>query len=158
MLGDEIAINPVDSSVFGQAGLSQIDIPTMIVASSNDTVAPALPEQIRPFTWLTTANKYLALINGATHFSTIAESPNTAIPISQQVMGSSPALARSYIKALSVPFFQTYLTQQLNSIRYLDASYVKTISREPLPLSLVQNLTSAQLEQAIIAFTNTYIR
>jgi predicted dienelactone hydrolase len=144
-----IAINPVDSSIFGQASLSQINIPTMIVASSNDTIAPALPEQIIPFTWLTTPNKYLALINGGTHLSTIAESPNTPVSIPQQVKGADPTLARSYIKALSVPFFQTYLAQQPSYMRYLNASYAKTISREPLPLSLLQNLTLTQRYAAV---------
>ena len=57
----------------------------------------------------TTQNKYLALINGGTHFSTIAESPNATVPVPTQVIGSSPALACGYIKALSVPFFETYV-------------------------------------------------
>ncbi|MBF2063194.1 MAG: alpha/beta hydrolase [Calothrix sp. C42_A2020_038] len=141
-----IAINSVSSSVFGQASLSQINVPTMIVASSNDTIAPALPEQILPFTWLTTPNKYLALINGGTHFSTIAESPDATIPIPEQAIGADPALARSYIKSLSVPFFQTYLTRQPSNISYLNPIYANIISQEPLPLSLVQNLTSTQLQ------------
>jgi predicted dienelactone hydrolase len=143
-----IAINPVNSSILGKASLSQIKIPVMIVASSADTVTPALPEQIQPFTWLTTPNKYLALINGGTHFSTIAESPNAAVPVSTQVIGSNPALARRYVIALSIPFFQTYIAQQPNSRRYLSADYANRISQQPLPLSLVESLTPNQLEQA----------
>ncbi|BAY92729.1 hypothetical protein FDUTEX481_00697 [Tolypothrix sp. PCC 7601] len=77
----------------------------MIVSGNNDTVAPALPEQIKPFTWLTIPNKYLVLINGDTHFSTIVESSNAVVPVPTQVIGSSPELARSYVKALSIPFF-----------------------------------------------------
>ncbi len=81
-----IAINPVDSSVFGQEGLSKIKIPLMIVAGTSDTAAPAYPEQIQPFTWLTNENKYLVLMNGGTHFSTIAESPDSTIPVPSQAM------------------------------------------------------------------------
>lgn len=143
-----IVINPVDSSIFGQASLSQIKIPVMIVSGSYDTVAPALPEQIQPFTWLTTPNKFLALINGGTHFSTIAESPNATIPVSPQVIGSSPALARRYVKALSVPFFENYVAQQPSYLPYLSTDYVNTISQQPLPLSLIKSLTSEQLQQA----------
>jgi predicted dienelactone hydrolase len=135
-----IAINPVDSSIFGQASLSQIKIPIMIVASASDTVAPALPEQIRPFTWLTSPNKYLVLINNATHFSTIAESPNAAVPVPANVIGPNPALARRYILALSLPFFRAYLENQPKYSRYLSADYAEVISQEPLPLSLVQSL------------------
>ncbi|MHC0067740.1 alpha/beta hydrolase [Nostoc sp. UIC 10890] len=143
-----IAINPVNSSIFGQASLSQIKIPVMIVSGSSDTVAPALTEQIEPFTWLTTPNKYLALINGGTHFSTIAESPNAAVPFPTQVIGSSPALARRYVKALSVPFFETYVAQQSSYLPYLSPDYVNTISQQPLPLSLIKSLTSEQLQEA----------
>ncbi|MDZ8053422.1 MAG: alpha/beta hydrolase [Aulosira sp. ZfuCHP01] len=143
-----IAINPVDSQIFGQASLSQIKIPVMIVSGSNDTVAPALPEQIKPFTWLTTPNKYLVLINGGTHFSTIVESPNAVVPVPTQVIGSSPELARSYVNALSVLFFKTYAAQQPSYNSYLNSDYINTISHKPLPLSLIKSLNSQELQQA----------
>jgi predicted dienelactone hydrolase len=143
-----IAIDPIDSSIFGKASLSQIKIPVMIVSGSSDTVAPALLEQIQPFTWLTTPSKYLVLINGGTHFSTIAGSPNATIPVPTQVIGSSPALARRYVKALSVPFFETYIAEQSSYLPYLSTDYVNTISHQPLPLSLIKSLTPEELEQA----------
>ncbi len=143
-----IAINPVDSQIFGQDSLSQIKIPVMIVSGSNYTVAPALPEQIKPFTWLTTPNKYLVLINDGTHFSTIVESSNAVVPVPTQVIGSSPELARSYVEALSVPFFKTYAAQQPSYISYLSADYTNTISQKSLPLSLITSLNPQQLHQA----------
>lgn len=143
-----IAINPVDSSIFGQASLSQIKIPVMIISGSSDTVAPALIEQIKPFTWLTTPNKYLILINGGTHFSTIAESPNATIPVPTEAIGSSPALARRYVKDLSIPFFETYIAQQPSYLPYLSKDYVNKISQQPLPLSLIKSLTSEELKKA----------
>jgi len=142
-----IAINPVDRSILGQAGLSQIDIPVMIVSSSADTVAPALLEQIQPFTWLTTPNKYLVLLNGGTHFSTIAESPNAAVPVPAQAIGPSPAVARDYVEALSVAFFKTYVANQQGYRAYLSPAYANTISQNSLPLSVVRSLPGAQLTQ-----------
>ncbi|MHC5833911.1 MAG: hypothetical protein ACYT04_000000102415, partial [Nostoc sp.] len=87
-------------------------------------------------------SKYLVLINGGTHFSTIAESPNATVPLPTQVIGSSPALARHYVKALSVPFFETYVAEQSSYLPYLSTDYVNTISQQPLPLSLIKSLTS----------------
>ncbi|MBW4632137.1 MAG: alpha/beta hydrolase [Iphinoe sp. HA4291-MV1] len=136
-----IAINQIDSSIMGQASLSQIKIPVMIMAGSADTVAPALPEQIQPFTWLTTPNKYLVLINGGTHFSTIGESQSSGVPVPEQVIGPNPALAQRYVRTLSLPFFQTYLANEPSYRRYLNADYINTISQQPLPLSLVQSLS-----------------
>ncbi|MFB2769781.1 alpha/beta hydrolase [Pelatocladus sp. BLCC-F211] len=135
-----IAINPIDSIVLGKDSLSQIKIPVMIVSSSKDTAAPALPEQIQPFTWLTTANKYLALIINGTHFSTIGESPNDAIAFPEQVIGPNPALAQRYVKFLGLSFFQTYVANQPNYLPYLSGNYINRISQQPLPLSLVRSL------------------
>lgn len=146
-----IAINPIDSTVFGRQGLSQIQVPTMIVAGNADTVAPALPEQIRPFTWLTTPEKYLVMIENGTHFSAIGESEtdSEAVPIPAQVIGPDPALARRYVSALSVAFFQTYLSNQPGFQPYLTAAYANDISEPPLRLSLVRFFTAVQLAQAL---------
>ncbi|HEY9807615.1 MAG TPA: hypothetical protein V6D04_13680, partial [Candidatus Obscuribacterales bacterium] len=146
-----IAINPVDSSVFGETGMSQIQIPTMIIAANADTVAPALPEQIRPFTWLTMPEKYLALMEGGTHFSTIGASATKSevVPIPPQVIGASPALAYRYVQALSVAFFKTHVADQQQFRPYLTSAYAAYISRSPLELNLVQSFSGPQLSQAL---------
>lgn len=143
-----IAINPITSSVFGESSLRQIKVPVMIVSGSADTIAPTLSEQIRPFTWLTTPEKYLAVILGATHFSTIGEaapgSEPVAVPL--QVIGPSPEIARQYVSALSVPFFLTYI-KQLPYRAYLTSAYAQAISQPPLDLSLVRSLSTTQLNE-----------
>lgn len=142
-----IAIDPVGSTIFGKSQFSQIQIPLMLVAGSDDTVAPALPEQIQPFTWLTTPSKYLVLLRGGTHFSTLGQSEQ-AIPLPPQVIGPDPALAQNYMKALSLAFFETYIAGNSRYRVYLSASYAQFLSKYPLPLSLVQSLTEEQLKQA----------
>lgn len=146
-----IAINPISSSVFGEAGLRQIQIPVMIVSSSVDRVAPALSEQILPFTWLTSPQKYLVLLEGGTHFSTIGESnPQTdPLAIPSQVIGPNPAIARRYMRALSVAFFQTYVAGAPQYRPYLSADYAQAISQAPLGLSLVQSLPATQLTESV---------
>ncbi|MBD1861746.1 MULTISPECIES: alpha/beta hydrolase [Trichocoleus] len=146
-----IAINPVDSTVFGEPSLSQIQVPLMMIAANADTVAPALPEQIRPFTWLTMPEKYLVLMNGATHFSAIGASATNSevVPIPTPVIGAAPALAYRYIQALSVAFFKTHITNQEQFRPYLTSAYAANISRAPLKLDLVQSFTAAQLAQAL---------
>ncbi|MBW4548083.1 MAG: alpha/beta hydrolase [Symplocastrum torsivum CPER-KK1] len=139
-----IAINPVGSTIFGQSQFSQINIPLMLVAGSADTVAPALPEQIQPFTWLTTPNKYLVLLEDATHFSTLAASTGS-VPVPPQVIGLAPEVAQEYMKALSVAFFQTFIAGESDFQVYLSASYAQYISQSIIPLSLIQTLTPNQL-------------
>lgn len=146
-----IAINPLTSSVFGEAGLSKIQVPVMIVSSGGDTVAPALSEQILPFTWLTTPEKYLAVIQGGTHFSTIGETDPTRDPfiLPPRVIGPKPEIARRYMNALSVAFCQTYVAKVPQYRPYLSAAYAQTISQPPLNLNFVQSLSANQLTQSI---------
>ena len=148
-----IAINPVTSSIFGRDGLSQIPIPVMLVSSSGDRVAPALPEQIQPFSWLTTSQKYLVLLEGGTHFSAIAKSDFNPDPIQipSEIIGSNTEteLARGYLKTLSAAFLTTYVEDSPEFRPYLSSKYVKTISQSTLPLQFVQSLPQTDVYQLL---------
>lgn len=144
-----IAVNPAISQLLGQSGLSQIQVPVMMVSGSADLVAPAMPEQIEPFTWLTTSDKYLALIENGTHFSVLAAGSLERIgfPIPDDLIGSDPTTAQSYLKALSTAFFQTYLAHNSETKPYLNAAYGNYISQPGLKLSIVRSLASLKLPQ-----------
>ena len=142
-----IAINPISSSILGETSLSKIQIPVMVIAGSADTVAPALVEQIQPFTWLTSPNKYLVLMQNGTHFSTIDQSPQSIFRPSPDVIGPEPALARRYLNGLSLAFMESSLNNQSQFRPYVESSYAKSISRESLGLSILRSLTPQQLQQ-----------
>ncbi|AFY50153.1 putative dienelactone hydrolase [Nostoc sp. PCC 7524] len=146
-----IAINPVNSAIFGERGISQIQVPVMLVAGSQDIFAPPVPEQIRPFTWLTNPNKYLALIENSTHFTFIGESPaeSNVLPVPDGLLGPDRAVAYSYLKALSVAFLETNLRDRTEYRVYLQPSYAQYISTSPLNLSLLDFLSTEQLNQAM---------
>ncbi|MBW4642736.1 MAG: alpha/beta hydrolase [Goleter apudmare HA4340-LM2] len=146
-----IAVNPITSSIFGKAGLSQIEIPVMLVGSSDDTVAPALFEQILPFSWFANSHKYLVMLVGATHFSTIGNgnSDNEPTGLHSQIIGDNPTQARHYMNALSLPFFQTHVVGKSQYIPYLNANYAKAISSQPLSLSFVESLSVNEIAQAV---------
>lgn len=150
-----IAINPIDSTIFGQTEVAKIKIPLMLVASSADAIAPALPEQIQPFTWLTTPHKYLALFQEGTHFSTLAESAqsNGVVQLPTSVLGPDPVIAFQYVKALSLAFFETYVAGNAQYHPYLSATYANSISQSPMPLSLIQSLKPSQLNGKTTAET-----
>jgi predicted dienelactone hydrolase len=141
-----IAVNPITSSIFGQAGLSQVKIPVMIVSSSDDTIAPALYEQILPFSWFTNSQKYLVMLVGGTHFSTIGNGnpKSQQISLPSDVVGDA-SQARRYMNVLSLPFFQSYVAEKSQYTPYLSAAYAKTISTESLGLSLIQSLSTTEL-------------
>jgi len=142
-----IAINPIVSSILGETNLRQIKIPVMLIAGSADTVAPALLEQIQPFTWLTSPNKYLVLMNNGTHFSTIEESPQSLFLPPAEAIGPEPALARRYVSGLSLAFMESYLNNKSNFRPYLQPSYALSISEDTLGLRILRSLTPQQLQQ-----------
>ncbi|MEJ6482675.1 alpha/beta hydrolase [Nostoc punctiforme UO1] len=144
-----MAINPIDSLVLGEGGVSQIKMPVMLVAGSQDIFAPPVFEQIRPFTWLSDPNKYLALIENATHFSAIAEPTpeNDVLPVPPALLGPDRDAVYSYLNALSVAFMETHLLNRPEYRSYLQPSYATFISKEPLNLSILQSLSVAQFNQ-----------
>ncbi len=140
-----VAINPLTSSVFGPENLARIDVPVMIVSGCADPITPALSEQIIPFTWLETAQKYLVLLKGGTHFSTLNESAGS-IPVPPQAIGPDPKIAQNYMKQLALAFFGTYIQDQPKYASYLNAEYGNTISNRKMPLSLIKVLDPEALQ------------
>jgi len=142
-----VAINPIGSSILGETGFSAIDTPVMLVSGNADTVAPALLEQIEPFTWLNVSAKYLLLMRGATHFSTLGESStgDSVVNLPVELVGPDRSLARHYLSSMSVAFFKTYLANEVSYRVYLDSAYARSISQDVLPLRLVQFLTPDQI-------------
>ncbi|MBE9137306.1 alpha/beta hydrolase [Nodosilinea sp. LEGE 07088] len=138
-----IAINPLDSAVFGPAGMANITVPTMVVSGSADSVTPALAEQIRPVTWLEAPERYLMLMENGTHFSTIfdPQADTEALPVPPQAIGPDPAAAQQYVKATGVAFFKTYLAEVEGYRPYLNQTYIDILSQPDLPLYLVRDFT-----------------
>ncbi len=145
------AISPITSVALGPEGLSQIQVPTMISAGSNDFIASIVQEQIHPFLWLTTEPKYLAVMVPSGHVVADA-TPTSNDPTSQQLLlllaGPEPELGRDYVQELSLAFMQAHLANRPEFADYLTASYVQATSRDGLDLLLVRSLTPEQLELA----------
>jgi predicted dienelactone hydrolase len=143
-----IAINPIGSSLLGKNDFGEIQVPTMIISSTADTIAPAILEQIRPFTWLKTRNKYLVLLTRGTHFSTIdvpRATSSATVQLPPELVGPNPAIAHTYLRSITLAFFRSHITQDVAYQRYLESAYAQQISQPALPLVLVRSLTPAQL-------------
>ncbi|RUT04998.1 hypothetical protein DSM106972_038190 [Dulcicalothrix desertica PCC 7102] len=127
----------LNSVVFGRGGLSEVKVPVMMVASSDDVVTPALYEQIQPFSSINT-QKYLVVLGGTSHFSVIGDGQRS-IESTRELVGDNPETARNYMNILTTPFFQTYLTDKTKSARYLNAAYAKAISNLGRRLILIKS-------------------
>ncbi|WP_238568953.1 alpha/beta hydrolase [Xenococcus sp. PCC 7305] len=141
-----IAVNPVTSYILGPESMSQIAIPTMLLGGSDDIVTPFIEEQAHPFLWLTTDNKYLGVMVGGTHNS--SSSPEGVAAMPDFLKGVRPDLAREYLKAMTLAFFEVHLRDKTDYQAYLSSAYVQHLSHEDIPLHMVTSLTAEQLELA----------
>lgn len=124
------AISPLGSTLFGKQGISQIRVPVFLLGGGDDIITPVVPEQIYPFTWLQTPNKYLAILDRGTHFSTQDISKSDSVfPVSESLIGADPAQAQIYTKALGAAFFQTHLANRSQFQSYLNAGYASFLTQ-----------------------------
>lgn len=141
-----VAINPVTSLIFGEESLSQIEVPILMMAGSGDTIAPALPEQVRPFTWLTTPEKYLLVMEGGTHFSTIGVTGEETFQLPPEIFGPVPEVAQGYTQVMSLAFFSTYLKGDQRYQPILSSGFTTRFGEPEMPLSIISDLDAEQLD------------
>lgn len=148
-----MAINPLTSHIFGETGLSALQVPALVVASGDDFITPAGIEQLYPFTWLGRQPRYLALLAKGTHFSalSLSETQGGVFPLPPSLLGPDPRIAHRYLQGLSVAFFQTYLQQNPFAPLYLQAAYGQFLSEPGMPLSVIQQLRAKTLDNALKA-------
>lgn len=145
-----LSVNPLTSGVFNQKTMGSINIPTMIVSGTLDTTTPALPEQIIPYTWLTTPNKYFLLVKPGTHFTFIGGTEGSgAVPVPSQLIGPPPPAGFPYMQTMATAFFQTYIVDDQKYQPYLSAKYVKQMSKEPFQFSLIQEIDAQSIREEL---------
>ena len=148
-------LNPVTRYMFAPKDLSRIQIPIVIGAGEKDPVTPAAKEQLLPFTFLSTSDRFLMLLEGQAH-----------VDISQMDAGSTralesllrvkkllnPELFYKYANAMATAFFEYYIAKNADARPYLQSSYAQYISEEPFPFYLIGISSLEALKQAIDDF------
>ncbi|MGK7910182.1 MAG: alpha/beta hydrolase, partial [Synechococcus sp.] len=142
-----LAINPIGSALFGPDGFSQIQIPVMMVAGTNDFFAPAVSEQIVPFTWMETDDRYLMVVENGTHFSFLPGDSDgeDVFNLPDILLGPDPQLAHPGMKALATIFMQTYLAENEEYRPYLTEFSISTPDGGEFNFALTTSLTEAEL-------------
>ena len=140
---------PFTNPIFGPEGMGTIDVPTMIWAASEDSTVPTVQNQIHPFFWLNSPHQYLTLLVPGTHYSTAKDEVIEGLPL-EILKGpeGSGAIARSYLNAMSVAFFNYHVRGLEEFAPYLSAAYTEELSQEGFSIHLTQSLTPEQLELA----------
>lgn len=135
-----VALFPPTSAIFGEEGMAEIDVPTMLISGSQDQLALPLSEQLQPFTALETPDKYLVLLDPGNHYTLDAVGSEERVPDFLEGDRPDPAIGRGYVQVLTLAFFQHYLNGDSGAKPYLSAAYTQQISQEELQVYLVRSL------------------
>ena len=150
-----IGHNPVNRSIFGPAGLSKIKIPVLMGAGSYDPATPFVFEQLGSFTWLTTPNKYLIMLEGQTHLdlSLIDGGMSEVIESVEELTLPEPQLLQQYAYATLVAFAELYIVNNEDYLPYLQSSYLEYLSQnQDFKAYLISEASSDKLADEIKQF------
>ncbi|MGB3614753.1 MAG: alpha/beta hydrolase, partial [Elainellaceae cyanobacterium] len=148
-------MNPVNSSIYGPEGLSQVQIPTIILSGSHDPATPAVFEQFRTFPWVSSSERYLGLIEGQAHidFSIIDVGITDTINSISGLTLADPKIVTTYAHSLGLAFFEVYAAQNDGYRPYLQATYADFLSQDqPFPLYFISEEMTPALEAATAIF------
>ncbi|MEH2166346.1 MAG: alpha/beta hydrolase [Nostoc sp.] len=141
-----IALNPTTSLIFGETGLTKIQVPTIVLAGSADKTTPALTEQIVGFEKIPSPKSLVGIIGG-THLS--VKDPSTTLdqigqpntPISGgEVVGEKAADVRKYVKALTLSFAAQMTPEAKNYAIFLTPDYAQFASTAAFPFRLIKQI------------------
>lgn len=138
-----IALNPMVGQLFGPNGLSEVDVPILLVAGTDDAWAPAVTHQLAPFTNLRDP-KYLVTGIGSNHFSTT--DPNhpslaeTQTRLPDDTSAEQTENLRQLVRGVSLAFIKLQTSDAQTYVPFLSAAYAQSLSTEEIPLRLNEEL------------------
>lgn len=139
-----IAMNPVMARIFGESGLANITVPTLITTASEDSVTPAVPQQLLPFTRFQNETRYLLTAIGATHLS--MGDPSNLNPaltdnmVLRERSAQETEKMRSMMKGVALAFVKQQTPEADLYASFLNPSYAQSWSTERIQLRLSQSL------------------
>lgn len=141
-----IALNPMISQLFGEEGLQNVTIPTLIFSSTEDAITPTLANQLQPFAQLS-GEKYLLTAIGATHMS-VTDIQNLHSPMGQntlvpEVMGRNAEPVRSWIRGATLAFLKQDSSQAKQYQPFLTPEYAQFLSTPHLSFRLTTEVPSS---------------
>jgi predicted dienelactone hydrolase len=138
-----IALNPAIGKIFGKAGLSKVDTPTVVLSSSEDSLAPALSQQFQPFMQLS-KQKYLLTAIGSTHLS-VSDPSNFSGALATSTLvkekrGAEVEPLRKAVMGVTLAFAQQMTPEAKKYELFLSPAYVQSLSSSEIALRFNQEL------------------
>jgi len=140
-----MALNPMTGRLFGDKGLANVTVPTLILTSTEDAIAPSLDHQLRSFAQLA-GTKYLLSAIGGTHLSiTDRTNLNEALARSTLVkehIGQEADPLRQVLRGVSLAFLKQLTPEAQRYQPFLSPAYAQSLSTPTMALRLSKELPS----------------
>ena len=142
-------INAVASVIFGQEGMNKVSIPIVFASGTSDPATPAAVEQLRPFVWASSEDKYYILVEGQAHVnvSQLDASTKAMIDSIPDLNLPDQSIFEQYGNALVVAFFENYLVKNPEFTPYFTSAYAQYLSKQPNPVYLVDKTADIPLSE-----------
>jgi predicted dienelactone hydrolase len=149
-----IALNPTTSLMFGETGLTKVQIPTLILSSSADKITPALTEQVMGFAKIPSP-KWLVGVVGGSHLSVIDPKitpyqegkPGKPI-LNKEVTGEQAKDVRKFLKGITLAMAAQLTPEASQYAPFLTADYAQISSTRLFPLRIVRELSPEMIQEA----------
>jgi predicted dienelactone hydrolase len=138
-----MALNPMTGRLFGNKGLSKVTIPTLILTSTEDAIAPSLDHQLRSFSQLG-SRKYLLSAIGGTHLS-VTDRANLNEALAQSTLvkehiGEEVEPLRRLLRGVSLAFVKQLTPDAQRYQPFLSPVYAQTLSTRTMRMRLSKEL------------------
>ena len=141
-----IAFSPISSLMFGETGLTKVQVPTLILASSADKITPALTEQIVGFTKIPSP-KWLVGIIGGTHLSvkdpsgTLDQKGKLSTPFGGgEIVDEQAVDVRQFVKAVTLAMAAQLTPEAKKYAVFLTPDYAQVASTAKFPFRIVTDI------------------
>jgi predicted dienelactone hydrolase len=147
-----IALNPTTSFMFGETGLTKVQIPTLILSSSADKITPALTEQVMGFAKIPSP-KWLVGVVGGSHLSVIDPKitpyqegkPGKPI-LNKEVTGEQAKDVRKFLKGITLAMAAQLTPEASQYAPFLTSDYAQISSTRLFPFRTVRELSPEMME------------
>ena len=141
-----MAMNTLTGQLFGEKGLSEVSVPTLLLTGTSDGVTPTLDHQLAPFEQLS-GEKYLLAVIGGTHLVT-GDPDNvnpslTELPFMSELRSEETTRLRQLLQGLSLSFIHQRTPKADQYKPFLSAAYVQAFSTPTLPLRFAETLPNS---------------
>jgi predicted dienelactone hydrolase len=132
---------PYGKYLWGESGLSQIQVPVLWQAVDEDIITPLILEGLPSYKQLTGRDRFLVVSKGLPHTRITLRLVDRFLNTNRSDQEAElNAVTQRYLESLSLAFLKSYITQDDSYRPYLQARGVEAIAEQPYSLRLVQDL------------------